>query len=146
MGARGNSGAILSQIVRGAVEAAPAGDPFDARALAAILERARDEAYAAVHKPVEGTMLTLMRELADEGRSRRRQKLPLDRLLWALVERGEEAVARTPERLSVLSENGVVDAGAAGLLECLRAIAAELSGERQEAPPLRLVTASAGVE
>lgn len=145
MGARGNSGAILSQIVRGAVEAAPATPPVDARALAAMLERAREAAYAAVQKPVEGTMLTLMRELAEEARARRREKAPLERLLQALVERGEEALVRISEQLPVLRENGVVDAGAAGLLECLRAIALELSGEQgEQAPRLRLVAGRSG--
>ncbi len=145
MGARGNSGVILSQIVRGAVEAAPAVPPLDARALAAMLERAREAAYAAVQRPVEGTMLTLMRELAEEARARRREKAPLERLLQELVERGEEALVRISDQLPVLRENGVVDAGAAGLLECLRAIALELSGEQGAAPRrLRLVAASSG--
>jgi len=145
MGARGNSGVILSQIVRGAVESAPAAPPLDARALATMLEGAREAAYAAVQRPVEGTMLTLMRELANEARARRREKLPLDQLLQELVERAEEALARISDRLPVLRENGVVDAGAAGLLECLRAIALELSGEQSEqAPRLRLVSASSG--
>jgi dihydroxyacetone kinase-like predicted kinase len=141
MGARGNSGVILSQIVRGAVEAAPAAPPLNARALTAMLERAREAAYAAVQKPVEGTMLTLMRELADQARARRREKVPLERLLQELVEHGEEALARISDRLPVLRENGVVDAGAAGLLECLRAIALELSGEQgEQTPRLRLVS------
>jgi dihydroxyacetone kinase-like predicted kinase len=145
MGARGNSGVILSQIVRGAVEAAPAAPPVDSRALAAMLERAREAAYAAVQRPVEGTMLTLMCELAEEARSRRREKMSLEQLLQKLVERGEEALARISDRLPVLRENGVVDAGAAGLLECLRAIALELSRERNEQTPrLRLVSASSG--
>jgi dihydroxyacetone kinase-like predicted kinase len=147
MGARGASGVILSQIVRGTLEAgAPADSPLNAPALAAMLGRARAAAYGAVHKPVEGTMLTLMRELAEECRARRHRKLPLDRLLMTLIERGEEALARTPDRLAVLRENDVVDAGAAGLLVCLRAIAVELSAEQREelAPVLRLVPALPG--
>jgi dihydroxyacetone kinase-like predicted kinase len=143
MGARGNSGVILSQIVRGAVEAAPAAPPVDARALAAMLERAREAAYAAVQRPVEGTMLTLMRELSEAARARRREKLPLALLLQELVERGEEALPRISDLLPVLRENGVADAGAVGLLECLRAIALELSGEQSEQTPrLRLISAS----
>ena len=145
MGARGNSGVILSQIVRGAVEAAPTASPVSARALAAMLEQARDAAYAAVQKPVEGTMLTLMCELAAEARARRREKLPLEQILQELIELGEGALTRISERLPVLRENGVVDAGAAGLLECLRGIALELSGERNKpAPQLRLVSAAPG--
>ena len=109
----------------------------------AMLERARDAAYAAVQRPVEGTMLTLMRELAAEARARRREKRPLEQLLQELVELGEEALPRISARLPVLRENGVVDAGAAGLVECLRGIALELSGVRNEpAPHLRLVSAA----
>lgn len=143
MGARGTSGVILSQIVRGAVERAPAaGSPLNSRALAKMLARSSEAAYRAVHKPLEGTMLTLIRELAKESRSRRFRKLNEAGLLDALVERGEEVLAETPERLQVLKENGVVDAGAAGLMVCLRAIAKELSDERDEEPvrALRLVT------
>lgn len=143
MGARGNSGVVLSQIVRGAVEAAPPAPPLDSRALAAMLERASQAAYAAVKKPVEGTMLTLIRELAEEARASRRKKLSPARLLQELVEHGEEALPRISDRLPILREQGVVDAGAAGLLECLRAIALELSGEvGEQAPRLRLVSAS----
>lgn len=142
MRARGTSGVILSQIVRGAVEAAPASGPVGGRALAAMLERSRDAAYSAVAKPAEGTILTLMRELADEARGRRRTQIPLEQRLDGLVERGETALERTREQSPTLSEAGVVDAGAAGLLVCLRAIARALAGEPvvTQAPALRLVS------
>jgi dihydroxyacetone kinase-like predicted kinase len=142
MAARGNSGVILSQIVRGLVEAAPATSSLGGRALAAMLEHARDAAYAAVSRPVEGTMLTLMRELAAEARALRRKTLPLERRLDALVERGEKALTRTTAQNPVLDEAGVVDAGAAGLLVCLRAVVAAVSGAPSEtaAPALRLVS------
>src|SRR5450759_3522026 len=104
MRARGTSGVILSQIVRGAVEAAPVSGPIDGRALAAMLERSRDAAYSAVAKPAEGTILTLMRELADEARALRRKRLPLDRRLHAIVIRGEEALERTREQNPALAE------------------------------------------
>lgn len=147
MGARGNSGVILSQIVAGAVETAPVAPPLDGRALAVMLESAREAAYAAVGKPAEGTMLTLMSAITERARALRRQKLPLDELLGRLVESGEEVLARTPKQLPALREAGVVDAGAAGLLECLRAIAAAISAEPdvEPAPVLRLVPAPPGV-
>ena len=142
MRARGTSGVILSQIVRGAVEAAPVSGPIGVLALATMLERSRDAAYSAVAKPAEGTILTLMRELADEARGRRRKTLALEQRLDALVERGETALERTREQNPTLSEAGVVDAGAAGLLVCLRAIARAVAGRpvTSQAPALKLVS------
>jgi hypothetical protein len=142
MRARGTSGVILSQIVRGAVEAAPVSGPVAGRALAVMLERSRDAAYSAVAKPAEGTILTLVRELADEARSLRRKRLPLARRLQAIVARGEEALERTRGQNPTLAEAGVVDAGAAGLLVCLRAIAQVIADEPvvAPAPVLRLAS------
>jgi DAK2 domain fusion protein YloV len=115
MGARGNSGVILSQIVRGAAEALAG---FDDLALA--LRSASDAAYRAVRKPVEGTMLTAIRELAEEAES--------GGDLAAVIARGEACVSRTREMLPALAEAGVVDAGAAGLVEIVRGVAAALAG------------------
>ena len=142
MRARGTSGVILAQIVRGAVEAAPVSGPIGGRALATMLERSRDAAYSAVAKPAEGTILTMMRELTDEAREQRRKGLSLKQRLDGLVERGEAALERTREQSPVLSEAGVVDAGAAGLLVCLRAISSALAGAPVVAPvpALRLVS------
>ena len=142
MRARGSSGVILSQIVRGAVEAAPASGRIDGRALATMLERSRDAAYSAVARPAEGTILTLMRELTDEARGHRRKSLSLEQRLDGLVERAEAALERTREQNPILSEAGVVDAGAAGLVVCLRAIARNVAGEPavSQAPALRLVS------
>jgi DAK2 domain fusion protein YloV len=122
LGARGNSGVILSQIVRGAVE----GFTEDG-SVASALRRGSDAAYAAVREPAEGTILTVIRELADEAESRPDDDLP--DLLRALVARGDAAVARTREQLDVLRQAGVVDAGGAGLVEILRGISAHVSGE-----------------
>jgi hypothetical protein len=128
MGARGNSGVILSQIVRGAVEALPEGEPGTA-ALAKALRGASDAAYAAVRNPQEGTMLTVMRELADKGEELAAAGAPLDDALEPLLAHGEAALVRTQEQLDVLKRAGVVDAGAAGLIEILRGIAAHVRGE-----------------
>ena len=127
-GARGNSGVILSQIVRGAAEAIGT-DATTAQAVRA----ASDSAYRAVPTPVEGTILSVIREMAEEAE----QHATADdtELLTALVRRGEEAVARTPEQLDVLRDAGVVDAGGAGLLELVRGIAAAVSGEPLPAAP-----------
>ena len=127
--ARGNSGVILSQIVRGAADAFCDADPIDAVLLARSLRGATDAAYAAVRRPVEGTMLTVIRELAEEAERRAHPELAVEELLVALVRHGEEALARTPEQLDVLRNAGVVDAGGAGLVEIVRGIAAAVTGE-----------------
>ncbi len=127
MGARGNSGVILSQIVRGAADALAAEATVDSGAIARALRAAADAAYRAVRQPVEGTMLTVIRTLA-ESAERERELRPLE-LLHALVRTGEDAVARTPEQLDVLRDAGVVDAGGAGLVELLRGIAAAAADE-----------------
>jgi DAK2 domain fusion protein YloV len=122
MGARGNSGVILSQIVRGAADVLAASDD-----LARAFRSASDAAYRAVRRPVEGTMLTAVRELAEEAEANR--DLPPEELLPKLVARGEDCVARTTDMLDVLKEAGVVDSGAAGLVEIVRGITAALTGE-----------------
>jgi DAK2 domain fusion protein YloV len=130
MGARGNSGVILSQIVRGAADVlAQSTDGVDGPLAARALRGATDAAYRAVRRPVEGTMLSVIRELAEEAEARTNGDEPLGALLVDLVRRGEEAVARTPEQLAVLREAGVVDAGGAGLLELVRGVASAVSGE-----------------
>ncbi len=127
LGARGNSGVILSQIVRGAADVLGETEAIDAAALARALRRASDEAYAAVREPVEGTILTAIRVLAEEAESRTDEELL--ELLAELVRRGDEAVEQTREQLDVLRRAGVVDAGAAGLVDVVRGLAAQLSGE-----------------
>ncbi|MFL5921522.1 MAG: DAK2 domain-containing protein [Gaiellaceae bacterium] len=132
MSARGNSGVILSQIVRGAADVLGAAETIDGSVVARAFRGASDEAYGAVRKPVEGTMLTVIRELAEDAE--RATVLEPRELLAELVGRGEEAVARTPEQLDVLREAGVVDAGGAGIVELVRGLAAAASGETVSAP------------
>jgi DAK2 domain fusion protein YloV len=145
MSARGNSGVILSQIVRGAAEVLGAAETIDSATVARAFRGASDEAYSAVRKPVEGTMLTVIRELADAAEEDAGRNDEPAELLTRLVERGEEAVARTPEQLEILREAGVVDAGAAGLVELVRGLAATASGEplaeapERDAPALEAV-------
>src|SRR4051812_19867636 len=131
MGARGNSGVIFSQIVRGAADVLGETDAatIDAVDVARALRGATDAAYRAVRRPVEGTMLSVIRELAEEAESQAPARPVLGELLVQLVRRGEEAVARTPEQLQVLRDAGVVDAGGAGLLELVRGVASYVTGE-----------------
>lgn len=130
MGARGNSGVILSQIVRGAADVLGGanGGGIDAKTVAAAFRSASDAAYRAVRRPVEGTMLTVIREMADEAEKRANGAPPAS-LFGQIVERGEDAVARTPEMLDILREAGVVDAGGTGLLEIVRGVTLALQGE-----------------
>ncbi|HEY2541467.1 MAG TPA: DAK2 domain-containing protein [Gaiellaceae bacterium] len=139
MGARGNSGVIFSQIVRGAADVLGEtdGPRIDAHAAAQALRGASDAAYRAVRRPVEGTMLSVIRELAEEAEARALEGPALGDLLVELVRRGEIAVARTPEFLQVLRDAGVVDAGGAGLLELVRGVAATVSGEPLPEPAPR---------
>jgi hypothetical protein len=136
LGARGNSGVILSQIVRGAAEALGREHATDAAVVARASRAASDAAYKAVRKPVEGTMLSVIRELAEEAEARAAAAVELEVLLKQLVRRAEEAVARTPEQLDVLRDAGVVDAGGAGLLELIRGIAAAVTREELPSAPV----------
>jgi uncharacterized protein len=131
MGARGNSGVIFSQIVRGAADVLGETDEpvIDADATARALRGASDAAYRAVRRPVEGTMLSVIRELAEEAEARAPEHPSIGQLLTDLVRRGEDALARTPEQLQVLKDAGVVDAGGAGLVELVRGVASAVTGE-----------------
>jgi DAK2 domain fusion protein YloV len=122
MGARGNSGVILSQIIRGATDSLAVSDD-----LAKAFRSASDAAYRAVKKPVEGTMLTAIRAMADAAERKAD--------LAAIITAGDETVAKTREMLPVLKEAGVVDAGAAGLVEIVRGVHAALTGEALPEPP-----------
>ena len=133
MGARGNSGVILSQIVRGAAEVLGAAETLDTRIVAEALRAASDIAYRGVRQPVEGTILTVIREIAEEAEARATPSPRPDELLRAVLARGEAALARTPELLDVLRDAGVVDAGGAGLVEIMRGIVAAVTGEELDA-------------
>ncbi len=153
MGARGNSGVILSQIVRGAAEklATPPGRLIDPELIEAALTNAADRAYASIREPAEGTMLTVIRAMADAVAARRAQWLRerlepdagaeeqnalLAEMLATALFRGEEALRHTPEQLEVLAKAGVVDAGALGLVVIVRGFVAGLAGEHAEIPEI----------
>src|SRR3954463_11753242 len=116
MGARGNSGVILSQILRGLAEEFGRADGVDATALSAGLTSATKGAYGAVMKPVEGTILTVVRESAEAAEDRAGQGAALVDVLDAALTSGHAALERTPELLPVLAAAGVVDAGGTGFL------------------------------
>ena len=144
MGARGNSGVILSQLVRGAAEALGDLDEVDAAGLARALRGASDAGYAAVRDPQEGTMLTVARALAEKAEELEGAGAPVSELVTELAEHGERALAGTTAQLDVLREAGVVDAGGAGVLEILRGIAAHVRGE--PLPELEAVTGGIPLE
>ena len=134
MGARGNSGVILSQIVRGAAEVLGSAETLDSPTVADALRAASDVAYRGVRQPVEGTILTVIREMAEEAEGRVADDLAPGELLQAVLARGDAALARTTEQLDVLRDAGVVDAGGAGLVEIVRGLVAAITGEELAAP------------
>ncbi|MGK2932863.1 MAG: DAK2 domain-containing protein [Solirubrobacterales bacterium] len=153
MGARGNSGVILSQIVRGAAEelASRPGELVDPVLVASAFARAADAAYESVRDPAEGTMLTVFREmahsisrqlahidperqrLAPDATSAQQDDLLADVIEQAIAD-GQKAVERTPEQLEVLAQSGVVDAGGYGLVLILAGVLAALRGDDAELP------------
>jgi DAK2 domain fusion protein YloV len=116
MGARGNSGVILSQILRGISSVVVENDGFDAASGAAALAEAAKAAYEAVMRPVEGTILTVVRESAEAAVAAAADGAELVDVLVAARERAADALDRTPDMLPVLKDAGVVDAGGAGFL------------------------------
>ena len=127
--AKGNSGVILSTIVRGMAPVVGAARRVDAGVLAEALRAGATSAYETVQPPVEGTILTVIREMAEEAELPEVGDLPLTDALRRVVARGDDAVERTPEMLDRLREAGVVDAGGAGLVELARGVLHGLTGE-----------------
>ncbi len=129
MGARGNSGVILSQLWRGLARVFDGHETFDAELLARGLREATETAYRGVSQPVEGTLLTVSREIADEAeRAVAEGVRDLITMLERIVGRCREAVARTPEQLPILKRAGVVDAGGQGLAVILEGMLNQLRG------------------
>jgi hypothetical protein len=132
MGAKGNSGVILSQVLAGIAETDTVED-FDANALAAGFRRARDAAYNVVSAPKEGTILTAISAAAEAATDAASRGLDPEATLAAAVDAAAAAVARTPDLLPVLKEAGVVDAGAQGLFVLLEGMLRALRGEETAA-------------
>jgi len=134
MGARGNSGVIFSQLLRGLDRKLDKKESFDARDLAEAFQEAVATAYRAVIKPVEGTILTVAREAAEAARLAAEEKNDLEYLMEKVVAEARASVERTPSLLPVLKEAGVVDAGGEGLFVILEGILRYMKGEVMEAP------------
>ena len=129
-GARGNSGVILSQLIRGFTKELAEGGDIDSLTLAKAFQRAVETAYKAVMKPKEGTILTVAKGMADkimELSLTEEEILPLMEKVYA---HGEEVLEHTPELLPVLKEAGVVDSGGAGLMAVMEGALRSLRGEK----------------
>ena len=129
MGARGNSGVITSQILRGLCEGTVGWEGLTSASLATAFEKAVEVAFQAVRKPVEGTILTVLRDSAQAAVNASKLGLPTLEALEAIVTEGYASVQRTPDLLPVLKENGVVDAGGFGLAIFFDAFASALTGK-----------------
>jgi DAK2 domain fusion protein YloV len=132
MGARGNSGVILSQMVRGACEALAERASLTAEAFATALEGARERAYASVREPVEGTMLTVIMDAARAAREALDNGADLPGVIQASAGEAHASVRRTPELLEILREAGVVDAGGLGVAVILDGLYACATGQEIE--------------
>ena len=119
-GARGNSGVILSQLLRGFTKSIREEKQIDVQGLAAACARARDTAYKAVMKPKEGTILTVASGIAEKAAEMAAETDDLEVFLPAVIEHAEEVLKKTPDMLPVLKEAGVVDSGGQGLLEVIK--------------------------
>lgn len=129
MGARGNSGVILSQIWRGLAKGLKDKETFAAADLALALQSASDTAYGGVMKPVEGTILTVIREGAEEASDALSKSLDLRFMLERVLERCKQSLERTPDMLPVLKQAGVVDSGGQGLVYVLEGMLRYVHGE-----------------
>lgn len=131
MGARGNSGVITSQIMRGLCEGVAGHEEFDLVAIDDAFNRAVEVAFNAVRKPVEGTILTVLRDTAAAAHKARKKKMEFEEGLQFIVGESYASVQRTPELLPVLKENGVVDAGGFGIAIFFDSFAAALTGRSE---------------
>jgi DAK2 domain fusion protein YloV len=129
MGARGNSGVILSQLFRGFSKQIPDVTTLNAAELAAAFTHGVETAYKAVMKPVEGTILTVSREAARSGERKAKETDDCIAVMAAVVKGAKRALAKTPDLLPVLKEVGVVDSGGQGLLFIYEGFLEALSGE-----------------
>lgn len=131
MGARGNSGVILSQVFRGMTRVLDGKDDADAAELAQALKVGADTAYEAVMKPVEGTILTVLREIAVACEAEARKNQDIVAVLLAGLKAGGSALEKTPSLLPILREAGVVDAGGQGFIYFLEGIIEGLARENE---------------
>ncbi|MEK4175362.1 DAK2 domain-containing protein [Aeribacillus sp. FSL K6-1305] len=137
MGARGNSGVILSQLFRGFAKAVEGKESINADEFAKAFQAGVDTAYKAVMKPVEGTILTVAKDAAKKAVKTAKSTDDLTIVMEEMVKEAKESLKRTPELLPVLKEVGVVDSGGQGLVFIYEGFLAELKGEKiSESPKL----------
>jgi dihydroxyacetone kinase-like predicted kinase len=129
MGARGNSGVILSQIFRGIAQGLEGKDQVNAIEFAHALTKGAEVAYRAVMRPTEGTILTVIRESSTETSAYAKEDMEMEDLFSYFVDRAQVSLDHTPELLPVLKEVGVVDSGGAGLVLILSGFLAGLNGD-----------------
>lgn len=132
MGARGNSGVILSQLFSGVAKGLKEYDVADPEVFANALRHGVEQAYAAVINPVEGTILTVSREAADRAVSVAHSVKDYEQLFVEYIEELEASLQRTPDLLPILKEVGVIDSGAAGFIEVIKGMQDALTGKLYE--------------
>ena len=142
-GARGNSGVILSQLLRGFTKAIREEQEIDTALLAAACQRARDTAYKAVMKPKEGTILTVASGIAEKAAQMAEETDDLEVFIPAVLAYAEEVLEKTPEMLPVLKEAGVVDSGGQGLIEVIKGAYAAFQGKEIDLQAIAPATGSA---
>jgi len=143
MGARGNSGVILSQIWRGFARGVQGAETLDAATFANAFGEARDTAYKGVVKPVEGTILTVARGIADATEAASKSTNDAIDILEIAVKAADEAVQSTPDLLPLLKQAGVVDSGGKGLFFILEGMLRHVYGESLETPLMSVQPISA---
>ena len=127
-GARGNSGVILSQILRGLCKVIKTSDQIDVMTLVLAYEKAVETAYKAVMKPKEGTILTVAKGMAEKAKELCEME-DMDAFIDEVIKYGDEVLAQTPEMLPVLKQAGVVDSGGQGLMEVMKGAQRAFRGE-----------------
>ena len=132
-GARGNSGVILSQIIRGLCQVLKQEEEVDVKLFAQALKTGAEVAYGAVSQPKEGTILTVIRMIAENAQTSRRRYSDFESFFGEIIAAGDSAVEITPTLLPVLKKAGVVDAGGKGLMCVLRGMEKALNGEAVDA-------------
>ena len=145
LGARGNSGVILSQILRGLAQGLDKKQTFTAHDLAVALQAAHQLAYRAVLKPVEGTILTVIRETAEAAQISAGRGDDLVSLVQDIVMAARQSVARTPDLLPTLKQAGVVDAGGQGLCTILEGVWRYVRGEAAQGAAPVVTAATMGI-
>nr|WP_072514210.1 DAK2 domain-containing protein [Ndongobacter massiliensis] len=145
MGARGNSGVILSQLCRGVADALREVEKIGVPELVSVLSRATEMAYKAVMKPTEGTILTVARGMSRYAEEHQNEFEEIDALLRAVLQEGNRVLALTPTMLKALEEAGVVDAGGQGLLYLLTGFLEVLTGREVSVETVEFSSRAQGI-